>query len=154
MKKIKLIAIGLVSLMATGYASAATLVLDSTSNTLDMVTCPLLANDVEIILTASVVGGVDCQDANNVVGLSVCHGNGLTTERSFSFADGITMPSGTVCDDGGTGNGCVETVSGAQFPSASTEKGTVTSRFPGGGATCDTATALSSATDKITEDTQ
>ncbi|TDY01173.1 hypothetical protein [Thiohalophilus thiocyanatoxydans] len=148
MNKIKLIAIGLACLMTAGVASAAQL--SGGSNDYTRVDCDLLANDIKIILTSGVAGGVTCDEANNLVGLSVCHTAGLTTERSATYDHGDTMSDGTQCDDGGSGDGCSETVTGSGFPSASTANGTVKTRYPG--KSCDATNAEQEATDLVAED--
>lgn len=148
MNKIKLIAIGLACFMTAGVASATQLT--GSTNDYTRVDCSLLANDIEIILTSGVQGGISCDDTNNIVGLSVCHTAGLTTERSAHYESGDTMSDGSTCDDGGTGDGCDETVTGAGFPSASTANGTVKTRYPGAG--CDAANAETEAGDLVAED--
>ncbi|MFP3874972.1 MAG: hypothetical protein ACLFV1_11025 [Thiohalophilus sp.] len=132
--KMIMIVIGLACFMTAGVASAATVELDDDSgkNAFTMVDCNLLANDVDIMLTDGVVGGIDCDEDNNAIGLSTCHTAGLTSERSEDV-DGTT-----------------ETVSGASFPSASTLQGTVSSSFPE--QSCDVTNAVGAATAKKDKD--
>ena len=151
MKAFKMTVIGLFGLMASGMASAQVApdydqVLNSGSNNLIMGDCPLLANDIRIILTNGVVGAIACHPGNTTVALSVCHGSGLTSNRSETVARDEPGEGESVgaCPAGSTDGGvptapCIATVSGAKFPSASTQRGTVSSLFPD--AACDTADA-------------
>ena len=148
MKKITMTAIGLAFLMNAASASAQTL--GGGPNNFTMVDCSLLNADVTLMLTGGVVGGVTCDDTTNLaVGLSLCHTSGLTIERSAKYNHGDTMMNG-VCDDGGSGDGCVETVTGSAFPSASTIKGTVAAAYPG--SACDAAVAETQSAAKIVAD--
>jgi hypothetical protein len=98
-----------------------------------MTDCDLLANDIDIILSANVIGGIQCDEANNFIAISVCHSSGLVAERSAVVTED---DSGVICTVVQGGENCVQTVTGASFPTATTNNGTVNSRFPG--STCTT----------------
>ena len=149
MKKITMTAIGLACLMSAASASAQQL--GGGSNNFTMVDCSLLNADVTLMLTGGVIGGVTCDATTDLaVGLSLCHTSGLTLERSAKYANGETMSSGDACVEATAGEGCVETVTGSAFPSASTVKGTVATRYPG--SACDAGVAESESATKITDD--
>lgn len=114
------------SLMVSGTAWSA-ISLSGGNNDFRMADCNLLANDTEVTLTSNVVGGIQCDEGNNYIALSTCHSNGLVSERSAVVTednDGTTICTVTPDED------CVEVVSGSAFPTASTDKGTVSSLFP------------------------
>lgn len=97
-------------------------------NDVTMVNCGLLANDIQLVLSNNVVGGVACNAATAIVALSACHTTGQTASRSAVVT---TNDAGTVtCTVTATEN-CVETVTGSSFPTASTAQGTVSNQFPG-----------------------
>lgn len=154
MKKIQLLLIGLVSLMAAGTSSAAPVALGSGSNPVTMLQCTQLANDISLVLTRSVLGAIDCDDAT-IIGLSLCHETGLTISRTASEAptaganpgDPATCPAGMQMNDAETL--CIGTVTGAAFPSATTAQGTVSSRYPGGD--CDAANAATESTAAVAD---
>lgn len=142
MKKTALLLIGL---MVSGASMAATTTqeLGSGPNGYKMTTCDLLANDISIVVSQNAVGGVACNNVDNIVGLSICHTSGLTAERSSVVT---TDNSGaTVCTVSDTEK-CIQTVSGATFPRASTTDGTVRQWFPGSGTQCTAANAVTQAT--------
>lgn len=146
MKKIKLITIGLVGLMSAGVAGAADVALTTGGNTITAIQCPQLANDISIILSANVVGGITCDTDATIVGLSICHQTGLTTERSVTAQPKVGAGTNAVCVTGLTENQdgtCYGTVTGASVPTATTAQGTVTSRYPG--QACTGANALATA---------
>lgn len=131
MKKIILTIAGLIGLMVAGNASAAFSLIPG-SNDYRMVDCTLLANDTELVLTSNVVGGIQCDSVNNFIALSVCHTSGQVNERSAVVLDPNDTPNDPTddCDPTTDANGCVVTVSGAAFPTATTARGTVASAFP------------------------
>jgi len=141
MKKIILL---LACLVASSAASAA-IPLTSGKNTVKMTDCSLFANDVDVVLSANVVGGVQCDDVNNFIAVSVCHTSGLVAERSAVVT---TDATGVICTVVAGTEDCVQTVTGSTFPSATTTNGTVTSRFPGN--TCST-TNVESYVDSLTQ---
>lgn len=149
MKKITMTAISLACLMAVGTTSAQELT--GGSNKYTMVTCSLLNADVTLMLTGGVVGGITCDpDTNLAIGMSLCHSSGLTLERSAKYNAGETMSDGTACVEATAGAGCVETITGSAYPSASTVKGTVATRYPG--SACAAGTAVTESASKITDD--
>ena len=150
MKMFKMTIIGLFGLMAAGMASAQApdydQDLNSGNNNLIMGDCPRLANDIRIILTNGVNGALACRPGNTTIALSVCHGSGLTSNRSET----VTREDGGACPEGSTDGGdatapCIATVSGAKFPTASTQRGTVSSEFPND--VCNTENAATIAAD-------
>jgi len=134
MKTIQLMVAGLVGLMASATVSAEAL--NSGNNDYLMSECTLLANDIKLILSGGVQGDIACDTDVNVVAVSVCHTAGLATSRSTAFKKGDVISGTTTCD---VDEGCVETVTGSAFPSASTANGTVASRYPGNDCTTDNA---------------
>jgi len=139
MKKMKLITSLLFAGMMTSGAAVAQQ-LSSADGEVTMVDCNLLANDIRITLTNGVVAGLQCDTTNNHVALAGCHTKGLSTERSALVLDPNDTPNDATddCDPNADANGCVEVVSGASFPTATTKAGTVASRFPG--SSCDATT--------------
>jgi len=127
MKKIFLVLATLATLMVSNSALAA-FTLNGGTNDYRLTDCSLLANDIDIVLTSNVIGGVQCDTANNFIALSVCHTSGLVTERSAVVLD--TNGDGTQDCTVTETEDCVQTVSGAQFPTATTANGTVTSQYP------------------------
>lgn len=130
MKKLPLIVAGFCGFMASGMAFAVYPELGGGPNDVTMVDCSLLANDIELVLSNNVVGGVACNTTTNVVALSLCHTSGQTASRSAVVT---TDDAGLVTCIVGTpaGETCVETVEGSSFPTASTAQGTVSNQFPG-----------------------
>lgn len=147
MKKIELFATGLCVFMMSGFASAAYPELAGGTNNINMVDCNLLANDVKIVLSNNVVGGVQCNTDDNFVALSVCHTAGLTASRSAVVTEDAN--GNTICTVG-PDEKCVETVTGASFPTATSARGTVSSQFPG--QACTTANALANAESQVLPD--
>lgn len=128
MKKLTLIAAGFCGFMASGLAMAAYPELAGGSNDVTMVNCSLLANDIELVLSNNVVGGMACNTVTAVVALSACHTSGQTASRSAVVTknpDGTTKCTVSATED------CVETVTGSSFPTASTAQGTVSNQFGG-----------------------
>jgi hypothetical protein len=144
MKKMikKTLITGLLGLMSTG-ASAAFPDLGGGPNTVTMLQCTQLANDIKIVLTGGVVGSIDCTTDQQIIGLSVCHTSGLTTQRSV--AEAPLDATNQTCAPGLTFNAttskCEGTITGVKFPSATTAQGTVASRYPNQ-STCDAGTAV------------
>lgn len=118
----------LVGLAASGIASAQVTNLDSGRNAYRMTDCGLLANDIVLTLSANVTGAVNCNDDENFVSLSFCHTSGLVANRSAVVTNDET--GAVVCTVTDTED-CVQTVSGATFPSSTTADGTVRQIFPG-----------------------
>lgn len=143
MKKLTLIAASFCGFMASGHALAVYPELAGGPNDVTMVNCSLLANDIELVLSNNVVGGVACNTGTAVVALSACHTTGQTASRSAV----VTLnPDGSVkCTvDTAAGTTCVETVTGSSFPTASTSQGTVSNQF--GGTCVDTAATAKATT--------
>lgn len=142
MKKLTLIVAGFCGFMAAGQAFAVYPELAGGPNDVTMVNCTLLANDIQLVLSNNVVGGVACNTATAVVALSACHTTGQTASRSAVVT---TDDTGAVICTVGTpaGNTCVQTVTGSSFPTASTAQGTVSNQFPG--AACTAAQAVTTA---------
>lgn len=141
MKKLPLMVAGFCGFMASGLAMAAYPQLAGGPNDVTMVNCSLLANDIELVLSNNVVGGMACNTTTAVVALSACHTSGQTASRSAVVT---TNPDGTVKCTVAEGTTCVETVTGSSFPTASTAQGTVSNQF--GGACSDTAATAKATT--------
>lgn len=132
MKKITLL---LAALMASGMASAATVVITAPSTSVGNATCTLLNEDVKVNLSSNVSGAVSCDGLG--IALAACHTGGRTTTR--------TQPV-TTCTDAADPTTCTTanaSVSGAAVAYATTAKGTVTADYPGGA--CDAAGAKATA---------
>lgn len=128
MKKLSLIVAGFCGALASGSAMAVYPELGGGPNNVTMVDCGLLANDIQLVLSNNVVGGVACNTTTAIVALSACHTTGQTASRSAVVT---TDETGAVtCTVSDTEN-CVETVTGSSFPTASTAQGTVSNQFPG-----------------------
>ncbi|WP_222909316.1 hypothetical protein [Pseudomonas sp. DNDY-54] len=138
MKKTQLLVTGLCAFMMSGLAHAAYPNLAGGTNNITMVDCELLANDIKVVLSNNVVGGVQCNTDDNFVALSVCHTSGLTASRSAVQTEDAN--GNTICTVG-PDETCVETVTGASFPTATSARGTVSSQFPGGACTAESALA-------------
>lgn len=152
MKMIQKSLIGLVGLMSVGAASAADVELASGPNQITMLQCTQLANDISLVLSGNVVGGITCDTDATIVGVSVCHLTGLTTERSVAGASKVGVGVDATCVPGLTENAdgtCDGTVSGPAMPTATTAQGTVASRYPG--TTCTAANALAEAGVAVSE---
>ena len=134
MKKLPLIVAGFCGIMASGHALAVYPALAGGPNDVTMVNCSLLANDIQLVLSNNVVGGVACNTTSAVVALSTCHTTGQTASRSAVVTQN---PDGTPKCTVSATETCVETVTGSSFPTASTAQGTVSNQF--GGACVDTA---------------
>lgn len=142
MKKFSLFAVAAFSVAASGAAVAAYPQLTGGPNDVTMVDCSLLANDIQLVLSNNVVGGVQCNTTDNFVAISLCHTSGQSASRSAVVT---TDDQGNItCTISPTEN-CVETVSGSSFPTASTLQGTVAVQFPGQACTETTATAVADA---------
>lgn len=141
MKKLPLIVAGFCGIMASGHALAVYPQLAGGTNAVTMVNCSLLANDIELVLSNNVVGGLACNTTTAVVALSTCHTTGQTASRSAVVTQN---PDGSVKCTVGTGVTCVETVTGSSFPTASTAQGTVSNQF--GGTCVDTAATAKATT--------
>lgn len=131
MKKIQVMLAALVALMSANAAMATDL--GAGPNTFTMLDCTQLANDINIVISKNVVGGLDCTTDTVIIGLSVCHLTGLTTERSFSVAP--TDVAGTpTCPQGALNadqTACEGITTGSAYPTATTASGTVNSQYPG-----------------------
>jgi hypothetical protein len=140
MKKTALFFAGLMGLIVSGTSAAQQL--NPGNNDVLMTDCSLLANDITLVMSANVVGGFSCNEAQNIAAVSTCHQNGQTNERSsvVTTTNGVATCTITSTED------CVSTVSGASFPTASTTDGTVLSEFPG--STCSAANAESTSDTK------
>ena len=143
MKKFSFILAGM---LFSGVASAA-LTLNGSDEVL-MTECGLLNEDVMINLTNGVVGGVGCDEANNVVTLAACHTSGKNTNRTVGKKPdpNPTAPAGSTvdCTIGQADPTCAATpVDGAAMPSATTLQGTVNIQYPG--LTCSAANAKTTA---------
>lgn len=153
MKKMiqKTLIAGMLGMMSTGSAVAAFPDLGGGPNTVTMLECTQLANDIKIVLTGGVVGNIDCATDQQIVGLSVCHTSGLTTDRSVAEAP-LDATNGT-CSPGLTFNAttskCEGTITGVRFPTATTAQGTVASSYPNQ-TTCDATTAAAEASAAVT----
>lgn len=141
MKKLTLIVASLCGFAVSGQALAVYPQLAGGPNDVTMVNCTLLANDIQLVLSNNVVGGLACDTATAVVALSACHSTGQTASRSAV----VTLnPDGSVKCTVAAGTTCVETVTGSSFPTASTAQGTVSNQF--GGACSDTAATAKAVT--------
>lgn len=138
MKRILALSLGLAF---SSIAAAQVTGLNSGKNDYRMTDCGLLANDVVLTLSANVTGAVNCNADEVFVAMSFCHTSGLVANRSAVVT---TDASGTTTCTVADGEDCVETVSGASYPSASTQDGTVKSVFPG--QNCSQANAIAVAT--------
>lgn len=151
MNKFNSMLVGLVGLTASGAAFAAYPDITGSTN-VTMVDCDLLANDIVVMASGGVVGAMECDTTNNVIAVSMCHTSGLTTERTVKGEN----PTDGNCDDGfdlsSDGTSCTKTTTGAGFPTATSAKGTVSSRYPQGA--CTSAAALTEAKAQITKDLQ
>lgn len=153
MKKMiqKTLIAGMLGMMSTGSAFAAFPDLGGGSNTVTMLECTQLANDIKIVLTGGVVGNIDCATDQQIVGLSVCHTSGLTTQRSV--AEAPLDSTAQTCSPGLTYNSttakCEAVITGVRFPTATTAQGTVSSSYPNQ-TTCDTSTAAAESTAAVT----
>lgn len=128
MKKLPLAVAGFCVFMAAGYASAETTALTGGNNNIILTDCPLLANDITLVLSNNVIGSLKCEDTEDIAAISVCHTKGQQSSRSAVVtlaADGVTVVC-TVDDD----EDCIESVAGSTFPTASTGSGTVTQQYP------------------------
>lgn len=141
MKKLTLIVASLCGFAVSGQALAVYPQLGGGPNDVTMVNCTLLANDIQLVLSNNVVGGVACNTGTAVVALSACHTTGQTASRSAVVT---TNDAGAVICVVGTpaGNTCVKTVTGSSFPTASTAQGTVGNQFPGGDCTAAAAVGV------------
>ena len=126
MKKITLLLVGL---MASGVASAESVVLTGSSNPVGNAVCTLLNEDVSINLSNNVVGGVECTDVG--ISIAACHTAGRIATRTQDVETCTTDAGVTTCTT------APKSVTGASVAYATTAKGTVTSDYPGG--TCDAA---------------
>ncbi|MDP3977120.1 MAG: hypothetical protein Q8P85_03860 [Pseudomonas sp.] len=137
MKKITLLLVGL---MASGVASAESVVLTGSSNPVGNAICTLLNEDVSINLSNNVVGGVECTDVG--ISIAACHTAGRIATRTQDV-ETCTTATPPVCTT------APASVTGASVAYATTAKGTVTNDYPG--TTCDdeAATAAGVATDKV-----
>ncbi len=135
MKKITLL---FVALMASGSVSATQF---SQSGLLPVGTCNLLNEDVSINLTTGVVAGVSCTATR--IAIAACHTAGMVKSRNVGTKvvqvdDGAgNMVDQTVsCAIGTADPDCAGTVVvGPGVANATTGRGTVTTTYPGGGAT-------------------
>lgn len=128
MRKLPLMVAGICGFMASGLVMADYPELTGGRNAVTMVDCSLLANDIELVLSNNVVGGVACNTATAVVALSACHTTGQTASRSAVVT--LNDDGSVKCTVAGDET-CVETVTGSSFPTASTAQGTVSNQFPG-----------------------
>lgn len=134
MKKITLLLAGL---MASGVASALPF---SASGQLQVGVCNLLNEDVAINLTTGVVAGVDCSATR--VAIATCHTSGMVKSRNVgtksvttTAADGTTTTTTVSCSIGAADPDCSgTTITGAGIANATTDRGTVTTSYPGTGA--------------------
>lgn len=127
------IAAGFVSMSAVAFPG-----LNSGRNDVTIVNCPLLTNDIQVVLSNNVIGAVQCNEADAFMALSACHTTGQRNSRSAVVTGPAAAPTCTVTAT----EDCVETVTGASFPTATTVAGTVSAEFPGGNAACDAAAVL------------
>lgn len=145
MKKITLLLAGL---MVSGMASAQQF---TASGQLQQGVCDNLNEDVALNLTTGVVAGVSC--TVNRVALATCHTSGMVKSRtvgtktiqvpdtSVGAAAGATVPQVVSCSVGTADPACTGTpVVGAGIANATTNRGTVTTSYPGSGA-CTAASA-------------
>ena len=130
MKKFSLVLAGL---MISGMASAVQLdgVGGMVMRTGDCQT--LLNEDVRINLTTGVVAGVHCNTTR--VAISACHTAGRKVSRSVE----VVTPCDTTANPQCTDTVTVSTVQGPAMASATSNRGTVTSGYPGGDCTAATA---------------
>ena len=147
-KMIQKMLIGLVGLMASSGAFAVYPDLTAGGNPILVTECPQLANDINITISDGVLGSLDCDNDDTIVGLAVCHTTGLTTNRSATESADANgdCPAGFTADT--ERSTCVSTVSGPAFPYATTASGTVKSDYPGGD--CTLGDTSSVAADKVT----
>ncbi|WP_372865645.1 hypothetical protein [Spongiibacter sp.] len=128
MKKFPLAVAGFCAFMTAGYASAVTTDLAAGNNAIILTDCPLLANDITLVLSNNVVGSLACEPTTSVAAISVCHTKGQKSSRSAVVTledDGVTVKC-TVSET----ETCIESVSGSTFPTASTGSGQVTQQYP------------------------
>lgn len=134
MKKITLLLAGL---MASGMASALPF---SASGQLQVGVCNILNEDVNLNLTNGVVAGVDCSDTR--VAIATCHTSGMVKSRNVGTKDvtttdanGVETTATVSCSIGTADPDCSgTTVEGAGVANATTDRGTVTTSYPGSGA--------------------
>jgi hypothetical protein len=127
MKKFPLAVAGFCALMTASYASAVTTALVEGNNDIILTDCPLLANDITLVLSSNVVGSLACETTTGVAAVSVCHTKGQKSSRSAVVtknADGTTKCTVTATET------CIESVGGSTFPTASTGSGQVTQQYP------------------------
>lgn len=134
MKKITLLLAGL---MASGMASAVQL--DASGDSVTVLDCTLLNEDVIFNLTTGVEGGVMCN--NNGIALSACHTAGRNTTRS-AMIDSAGADCGPAPATPCTGTLVSTPVDGAAMPTATTAAGTVISQYPGADCTAAAAEAM------------
>lgn len=150
MKKIHVMLIALLGFMSSNTAMA--IDLQNGPNAISFLTCTQLANDIDVILSNNVVGSLDCTTDTTIIGVSVCHTTGLTTERSFSTAADYDSTNDTYSCTAGTLNSttnkCEGTTSGSAFPTATTAAGTVASQYPA--TDCSAGNAATVATAAVT----
>lgn len=113
------------------------------TNVIEDTDCEMLAENVTINLSKDVLGGFDCNSRSIVI--AACHPTGRKSTRTLPV-ETCTDADPPVCT---TEN---EPVTGSAVPYASTERGTVTSEYPGGDCTT-AAFATAIATDKLTPTT-
>jgi hypothetical protein len=101
--------------------------------------CALLANDIQLNLSNNVIGAVNCNADDVTVAISFCHTSGLVAQRTVPVTRDI---NGEVVCTVTADENCVETVTGATHPSASTDDGTVTQVFPGQNCTAASVAAV------------
>lgn len=135
------ISILVAGVLFSGMASAIQL---STSGRVPITTCGNLREDVNINLTTGVVAGVSCTTAR--VAIAACHTAGMLKSRSVGRKTinvdvddgaGNITPTPTVvsCTVGTADPACTSTpVEGAAVASATSNRGTVNTEYPGTGA--------------------
>lgn len=108
------------------------------NNAVLMTDCNMIANDIVLVMSSNALGAFDCNEANKIFAISACHTAGSSIGRSAVVLDPNNTPADTTDDCVVTATEkCVQTVTGAAFPTASTVNGTVGNRYPG--ATCSNA---------------
>lgn len=156
MKKLQMMIVGVLGVAASGMTMAAPIPVGAGGATLTLVGCPQLASETRIVLSANVVGAVDCDDGT-FIGISACHASGQTSSREVSVAPTppvapSTTPTCTAplaLQAVGQTQRCVGLGSGAAVPTATTGQGTVISRYPG--AICSASAVAGESTAAVAE---
>ena len=127
----------LLSLLASGVASAGTTVVLGSANQFSVKTtdCTLMNENAKIALSSNVSGVVSCNDT--VVAIAACHTGGRTASREVEELDCTTDPNTSAQTCVSFNPKKYKTSSGAAVAAASTGAPSVISDYPG--TTCDAA---------------